>query len=260
MPQEKLRCKKQALISVETLNNEEQSVLHIRVAPEIRSECALETISTFHKDKYIDAYSSKQKTCCDIFEVHKKPVHNLSLRIISLDWYKKPKSCQPSIKLTLGKTVFCNCRLKIMQILDASERAASSSDSKIELLELEMVRDNSLMTLNESFQNLGESPIKLQGITLASRVSYGKRKLTKINETVEAELSKVLRVNVDKSLTESSNCNVDSQTTDQESLHIMIGKIKEKTQCSNSMKAVKMQILTLAPNNWPKKKFLRCLQ
>ena len=82
--------------------------------------------------------------------------------------------------------------MKIMQILDASQRAISSSDSEIESLELEMVRDNSLMTLNESFQNLCESPVKFQGITLASRVSYGKRKLNKINETVEAELSKVL--------------------------------------------------------------------
>ena len=134
-----------------------------------------------------------------------------------------------------------------MQILDASERAISSSDSEIESLELEMVRDNSLMTLNESFQNLGESPIKLQGITLASRVSYGKRKLTKINETVETEFSKVSRVNVDRRLTESSNCNVDSQTTDQESLHIMIGIIKEKIQFSNSTTAEKIQILTLGP-------------
>ena len=117
-----------------------------------------------------------------------------------------------------------------------------------------MVRDNSLMTLNESFQNLSESPIKLQAITLASSGSYNKRKLTKINETVEAELIKVLRVNVDKSLTESSNCKVDSQTTDQESLHMMIGKMKEKIQCSNSTRAEKMQILTLAPNNWSRKK------
>ena len=31
----KLPCKKQALISVETLNNKEQSVLHIRVAKEM---------------------------------------------------------------------------------------------------------------------------------------------------------------------------------------------------------------------------------
>ena len=38
----KLPCKKQALISVETLNNEERSVLHIRVAHEIQSECVLE--------------------------------------------------------------------------------------------------------------------------------------------------------------------------------------------------------------------------
>ena len=139
--------------------------------------------------------------------------------------------------------------MKIMQILDASQRAISSSDSEIESLEPEMVRDDSLMTLNESFQNLGESPIKLQGITLASRVSYGKRKLNKINETVEAELSNVLQVNVVKSLAESSNCNVDSQTTDQESLHIMIEKMKEKIHCSNSTRAEKKKILTLAPNN-----------
>ena len=77
---------------------------------------------------------------------------------------------------------------------------------------------------------------------------------------MEAEFSKGLRVNVDKSLTESSNCNVDSQTTGQESLQTMIEKMKEKIHCSISTKAEKMQILTLAPNNWPRKKFLRCLQ
>ena len=80
----KVAYQKQALISVETLNDQEQSALHIRVAKEI-SECVLETICMFHKHKYIDAYLSKQKTCCDIFEVHKKPVHNLSLLIISLE-------------------------------------------------------------------------------------------------------------------------------------------------------------------------------
>ena len=117
----KLPCKKQALISVETLNKEEQSVLHIRVAHEIRSECFLETIYMIHKDKYIDTYSSKQKTCCDIFEVHKKSVHNFNLQIISLDWYEKLKFCQPLIKPTPGKKVCCNCRMKIIQILDASE-------------------------------------------------------------------------------------------------------------------------------------------
>ena len=71
---------------------------------------------------------------------------------------------------------------------------------------------------------------------------------------MEAEFSKGLRVNVDKSLTESSNCNVDSQTTGQESLQTMIEKMKEKIHCSISTKAEKMQILTLAPNNWPRKK------
>ena len=45
--------------------------------------------------------------------------------------------------------------MKIKQILDASGRPISSSDSEIESLEFEMVRDNSLMTLNKSFQNLG---------------------------------------------------------------------------------------------------------
>ena len=91
----KLPCKKKALTSVETSNNEEQSVQHTRVAHEIGSECVLGTIpqSTFHKNKYIDAYSAKQKTCCDIFKVHKKPVCNLNLCIISLDWYEKLKSC-----------------------------------------------------------------------------------------------------------------------------------------------------------------------
>ena len=84
--------------------------------------------------------------------------------------------------------------------------------------------------------------------------------MTNINETVEAKLNKVLRVNVDKSLFKNSNGNVDSQATDQESLDIIIRKMKEKIQCSNSTRAEKMQILTLAPNNLPKKKFLRCLK
>ena len=30
--------------------------------------------------------------------------------------------------------------------------------------------------------------------------------------------------------------------------------MKKKIQCSNSTRAEKMQILTLAPNNWPRKK------
>ena len=97
-------------------------------------------------------------------------------------------------------------------MIDASGRAILSNDSEIEYFELEMVRGNSLMTLSESFHDLSESPIKLQGITFASRASYDKKKLTKINKAVNAELSKVLRVDVNQSLTKSSNCNINSQT------------------------------------------------
>ena len=59
-----------------------------------------------------------------------------------------------------------------MQIIDASGRAISSSDSELNHLpEFEMVRGNSLITVNESFHSLGESPIKLQCNTLASAIS-----------------------------------------------------------------------------------------
>ena len=77
---------------------------------------------------------------------------------------------------------------------------------------------------------------------------------------MEAKLSKVLGVNLKESLTKRSDCHVDSQTTDQESPHIMIRKMKEKIQCSNSTRAEKVQILTQAPKNWPRKKFFGSLQ
>ena len=70
------------------------------------------------------------------------------------------------MKLIPGKKVSSNCRMKIMQMINASERAISSSDSEIESFELEMVGGNALMTLNESFHNLSETPIKLQEIKL----------------------------------------------------------------------------------------------
>jgi len=88
---------------VGSLNAEEQELLHLRVADVCQDVPILKTICTFHKNKYIHNYSTYQKSCCNVFQEHKKAIRNRSFWTISLDMYKEAKKSQLPLKIVPGK-------------------------------------------------------------------------------------------------------------------------------------------------------------
>jgi len=101
----------QSCISVGSLNAEEQGLLHLRVADVCQDVPILETICTFHKNKYILNYSTYKKSCCNVFQVHKKAIRNKILQTISLDMNKEAKKSQLPLKIVPGKKMCSNCRM-----------------------------------------------------------------------------------------------------------------------------------------------------
>ena len=68
---------------------------------------------------------------------------------------------------------------------------SSSSGRKIEEIEMQIDANQNLTNLNKSLHVIEESPVKLQGLSSASRSKYGKRKLSRIHQSYESKLRKV---------------------------------------------------------------------
>jgi len=112
---------KTSLVSVSNSNDEEHQLLHIQIANELQLQTtSLEAVCMFHKYRYIQGYTALQKTCCDVFKLHKKPIWHASLRAINLDWYQKVKVYPPTLNIVPGKKLCSNCRNKMQGLLNIS--------------------------------------------------------------------------------------------------------------------------------------------
>ena len=165
---------KQALHLLKSLNDDEQEIVKLRVEAECNTgmEVSLTTICTFHKPNFLDNYSGSYKTCSNIFQVHKKPIRNLSLRVISFNWYKQVKSSKSTLKIVPGRKLCCNCRKKAENMLIKDPQ--SSSGSELEEIHSYIDADSSISSLNENLQVLGEFPIKFHAVASGRKTEYGK--------------------------------------------------------------------------------------
>ena len=176
----KYSTKKKDVIYVESLNEEERQLLQIRVKAYCNFDALLDTACTYHKYFYIDSYSKHYQSCCNIFGNYKKSIRNSNLRVISLDWYKKVINQHPTINIIPGRKICSNCRAKIDNLKVSFQDMSSSSGSEIEEIQMQIDANQNLTNLNESLHVIEESPVKLQGLSSASRSNYGKRKLPRI--------------------------------------------------------------------------------
>ena len=129
---------------------------------------------------------------------------------------------------------------------------SSSSGSEIEESQMQIDANQNLTNLNESLHVIGESPVKLQGLSSASQSNYGKRKSSRIHQSYESKLRIVLNINI---LEDQENN--DHFGEDKNSLNSVVNKIKSKIHNEETTRAEKLQILTLVPSEWSRKKSSR---
>ena len=73
-------------------------------------------------------------------------------------------------------------RTKIDNLKVSFQDMSCSSGSEIEEIQMQIDANQNLTNLNESLHVIKESPVKLQGLSSASRSNYDKQKLSRIHQ------------------------------------------------------------------------------
>lgn len=219
----------------------------ILLITEIRA-CDLNTICSHHNYYYLKVFETRERSCCNPSQVHKKSVKK-SLRTISLDFAKALNSkgvhVKPGQKLCPQCRNFCEKKVKI------DESSESDNDDPTVVLDDAVSRQQSIEDTNKSLDNLGCSPLKLHAISSHSKGSYGKRKLASVQAVLKQKVTRALDYPI-----ESFDSDKEGQVLSQKAkdFDVMISLIKEKIVSVGRSKQI--QILTLAPPSWSKEKIM----
>ena len=201
----------------------------------LRTKCKeVETICTHHYNKYISRYSVFfGRTCCDPLKSHKSPCKK-SLRIISLEMYKKHHF------LTPGQAICDLCRKRISAL---NEEQLTSDEEKADVSF--KTSEEQISELNKVCELLQTSPVKKM-----SRYSVERRK-QKIENKASIISSKVRR-KLDFSFSVPNNLqNVGEEPCQNLSsdYYELIEELREKFDRTTSHEE-KLKILTLVPKTW----------
>lgn len=220
-----------------------------------------DTICSYHFHFYLIRFELEQNSCCDPYKKHTKPITNKrNLRKISLQKAKLYKE-KSNINLVPGQLLCSNCRKLLLKDNEGkNEERSTESDEGKEIdtnFELELAsRITEKEKLNESFIGINVSPLKLQSVATHSKKKYAKRKLKQAESQIKKKLSNVLKVedvqNSEDSDTESKLKleETKSKCDDMDKL-VELMKLKLNTNIS---KREKIQVLTIAPQSWSRKK------
>lgn len=214
-------------------------------------------ICSHHLCYFLKYFEKNQKSCCDPFKKHSVPLtKKKDLRIITLEKAKYVKE-NKDIILVPGKLLCSTCRKLLNEAtptLDNEEIALLESDeaSESELTNAKRVLERE--KLNETLLGLDVTPLKLQSLSMQSKKKYAKKKFKMAKDQVKKKLSFVLNVQESNDSSESdSTTQVNELKTKSEDLDHLVDAIKEKLK-TNLTKREKIQILTITPKSWSRRK------
>lgn len=246
--------KQKNLINVTSLDQTEVSLISLRSGVSLEE---LNYVCEHHKISFSEKYELNQKVCMDPFQIHKKKVTK-GLRVISLDFYLKINRIKNCVKSIPGQKICDGCRKKVSDTsrpdTESDAEGESFSDTEdITILEKSCTKIKTLEELNTSIQNLGESPFKLHGIAPHSKSSYGKKKIESVTSKLKSKVSKVLEkdFSLGEELPDAEKIKENEQKI--KDLDRLVLLMKEKLSTTNSQRE-KIQILTLVPSSWSRKK------
>jgi len=168
-------CKKPGLRNIAELTSDVQELLelHTGISFEMNS-----TICLHHESIIITRYENLQKSCCDPFQMHVKPIKR-SLRAVNIEIAKQ-------LRIKPGQKLCTMCRKKLHENTEQD----LSSDEDFDEPSC-MVSEK----LNKSIAELGCTPIK--SVSERDRVSYGKRKVKQVEQAIKGKVAKVLNISSD---------------------------------------------------------------
>ena len=133
------------------------------------------------------------------------------------------------------------------EYVDSQDEAIEENDDSTVLQQ-----DHSLcmsrQSLNSALTSLELSPLTVHSLQTSTRVTYGKRKLEKVNEVVQQRVASVLRTGENQLKCSSSDTNLKELQTKADDLEYLVTCMKEKLKVFNRRE--KLQVLTLTPRSW----------
>jgi len=168
-------CTSKGLLNVSDLSTNNLELLRWRT--DLKEE-ELVTLCLHHESVFLTHFESSQWKCCNPYNLHKKAIRT-ALRPISRTSALKLNHSGISVKP--GEKLCTACRKH-----GTDEKQCDSEDDDFVPIEAQRA------TIDSAISQLGCSPLKIHGV--ADKVSYGKRKLTVINEAIGDKVAKVLDI------------------------------------------------------------------
>ena len=139
-----------------------------------------------------------------------------------------------------------NCYHKQFHFLKEN---ANDSDNEMDFSEIENeVAQSSIRSkINESFEAIGESPIKIHSMPKHRRLTYANKKLDKAAKLVQRHVATAIGVSENEISLPVGNISAEIEQKAQDLDHLME---EVKTQMAVSTFRMKIQLLTLTPKSW----------
>lgn len=249
---------KNNLTEISSLTSEEINILSLRTG--VRSE-NLHTICEHHKIFFLKKYEVYQKECLDPFKCHKKKITK-SLREINFDLSQKINQISSCKKSIPGQKICNVCRNKIYEYVKIDDEGMDVEKTENEELvsefEISVNKEKNFDVINSALETLGESPLKFHAIASHNKANYAKRKIESVYSSLHSKVGKVLGQDLlfENSSQVSSSKDLIQKADDLDNL---VELIKTKLSITNARRE-KIQILTLAPPSWSKKKICEVFQ
>ena len=217
-------------------------------------DCKIEGTLCFHQEYlFRTKYEEKENKCCNLFKNHKKKaVCSLTIKL-ELAKHLKEKG----ISVVPGSKLCRNC----YEMVISEEKTESREGNPLEpedpdptLTEEEDFELSSREILETSFELAGVSPIKLHSLPKHRKVSVAKEKLERLMQNNTAKAAKVIGVDVLQMLPQPDpEISLTKEESDKaKNYDELLYNLKEKIICPGYRE--KIQILTLAPDSWPRAK------
>jgi len=227
-------CRSSGPVSISQLTEDDRALVLNRSG--LTSFGDNDTICYHHQKMLLDKFEFLQKTCCDIFGIHKAPVKS-SLRTVTLD---QSLYLQESMGLQVkaGWKMCPKCRMKSKEVCSESE------EDDTEFVSPEEKED----ILNQSISEMPDvSPVKLSRIGSCDRLAYAKRKFKQIADKSQELVAECTEVPMDV-LPGSSQQTQESVVKSEADIEYLVGALKQKMILASKQQQI--SLLTLAPKSW----------